>query len=645
MNKMICTICGAIIFSITLNLFGQDTENCFLDDFELKTAAIPPSVNSQKPAGPASVTVTVESDTLGKISQYVFGNAIAAWVGSRQTDQKVIDNTKLLNPSLIRFPGGSWADIFFWDGVPADVPDSVYDGTTYNGSTATKVQFWPQSGTGSWPTTTDQYYEFIQQVGTDGLITINYGYARYGLSDDPVAQAAHLAAEWVRYDDGRTKFWEIGNENAGPWEAGWFIDTAANKDGQPQIINGDLYGSHFKVFYDSMKAAADEIDVEIFIGAQILHYDGTSSWNIADRIWNEAVFREAGEYADFYVMHNYFSDASNVKTILEFAVSEPRKNIEFIRQDIINKDAQPKPVAITEYNIGFGGNAIIGTSYINGMQSVILISELIKNNFGLGARWLLVTGEGGMFYDGSDPNYEFHPHPDFYYLHFLRKFYGDHAIRATSSGPDILSYASKYSSGETAVVIVNKGESEAVVRIEPDAIGVGQNYYIYSFTGGTDNGNFSQNVYINSYGPNTNHWGPFNELSNIPADSYPIETEIKFASPGRSVQMILIEGGSNIISGNVETVPERPYSYKLFQNYPNPFNPITRIDYQLPARVRVTLRIYDITGREIETLVSERQNAGNHSVQFNGSNLPSGVYFYKIEAGEYQAAKKLLLVK
>ena len=88
-----------------------------------------------------------------------------------------------------------------------------------------------------------------------------------------------------------------------------------------------------------------------------------------------------------------------------------------------------------------------------------------------------------------------------------------------------------------------------------------------------------------------------------------------------------------------------PTSFILYQNYPNPFNPSTLIDYQLPAKVLVTLKVFDALGNEVETLVNGRQDAGNHSVQFNASNLPSGVYFYQIEAGKYREIRKLLLLK
>ena len=109
--------------------------------------------------------------------------------------------------------------------------------------------------------------------------------------------------------------------------------------------------------------------------------------------------------------------------------------------------------------------------------------------------------------------------------------------------------------------------------------------------------------------------------------------------------MILIEGGDIHLSVDDEANSEMPHAYRLSQNYPNPFNSSTRIDYQLPKTVLVVLKVFDVLGKEVETLVNERQNAGGYSVQFNASNLPSGVYFYRIEAGTYNDAQKLLLLR
>jgi M6 family metalloprotease-like protein len=88
-----------------------------------------------------------------------------------------------------------------------------------------------------------------------------------------------------------------------------------------------------------------------------------------------------------------------------------------------------------------------------------------------------------------------------------------------------------------------------------------------------------------------------------------------------------------------------PTSYKLSQNYPNPFNPATKINFALPKQGFVTLKVYDIIGREIKTLVNEVKQAGYYTVDFNGSSLASGVYFYRIQSGDFISVKRMVLVK
>jgi tetratricopeptide (TPR) repeat protein len=95
----------------------------------------------------------------------------------------------------------------------------------------------------------------------------------------------------------------------------------------------------------------------------------------------------------------------------------------------------------------------------------------------------------------------------------------------------------------------------------------------------------------------------------------------------------------------VNTLSSLPKEYSLSNNYPNPFNPATSISYELPKDSYVKVVIYDILGKEIQTLVAEQQNSGKYTVNFNASNLPSGMYFYTISAGSYTATKKMLLLK
>ncbi len=88
-----------------------------------------------------------------------------------------------------------------------------------------------------------------------------------------------------------------------------------------------------------------------------------------------------------------------------------------------------------------------------------------------------------------------------------------------------------------------------------------------------------------------------------------------------------------------------PIAYSLLQNYPNPFNPSTIIKYSVAKTSPVTLKVFDVLGREVETLVNEQQAAGNYSVTFNAGNLSSGVYFYRMQSGSFVQTKKLILIK
>ncbi len=90
---------------------------------------------------------------------------------------------------------------------------------------------------------------------------------------------------------------------------------------------------------------------------------------------------------------------------------------------------------------------------------------------------------------------------------------------------------------------------------------------------------------------------------------------------------------------------EIPSSFSLSQNYPNPFNPSTKINYQIKSREFVSLKIYDIQGNEVSTLVNKIMNAGTYEAQWNAADLPSGVYYYKLFSGNFSGTKKMILVK
>jgi hypothetical protein len=128
------------------------------------------------------------------------------------------------------------------------------------------------------------------------------------------------------------------------------------------------------------------------------------------------------------------------------------------------------------------------------------------------------------------------------------------------------------------------------------------------------------------------------------------DVRIKDLAGGLVVNQIVKKGGTiNITNNSINrlTVEEIdiPTEFKLLQNYPNPFNPETKIGYWLPVSSKVTLKIYDILGREIETLVDLTQDAGKYEVNWKASNYSSGVYFCHIIAGSNLSTMKMLLVK
>ena len=88
-----------------------------------------------------------------------------------------------------------------------------------------------------------------------------------------------------------------------------------------------------------------------------------------------------------------------------------------------------------------------------------------------------------------------------------------------------------------------------------------------------------------------------------------------------------------------------PQKFALHQNYPNPFNPVTTIQYALKQKEDVQLILYDILGKKVTTLVDKSQNAGWYSVEFDATNLASGVYIYRLQAGDFVRARKMIVVK
>lgn len=126
--------------------------------------------------------------------------------------------------------------------------------------------------------------------------------------------------------------------------------------------------------------------------------------------------------------------------------------------------------------------------------------------------------------------------------------------------------------------------------------------------------------------------------------------EFPYGGGNRSYTVLAVEDQDIPVFWYNDEEPETavngvPASYELAQNYPNPFNPVTSIKFAVPKSEMVSLNIYDITGRNVVELVNRKMEAGFYSVNFNAANLPSGIYFYRLSAGDFHAVKKMTLLK
>lgn len=149
-----------------------------------------------------------------------------------------------------------------------------------------------------------------------------------------------------------------------------------------------------------------------------------------------------------------------------------------------------------------------------------------------------------------------------------------------------------------------------------------------------------------SIGLNSTSTGNGNFLSVLSAGTNPLvsstvenDTIRQKPATGQIYRFTPPVSGISIISSEI------PGNYSLGQNYPNPFNPVTNIHFALPKSGYVRLGIYDALGREVESLVNEFKQAGSYSVDFSASKLSSGIYFYKIQSGDFSEVKKMILTK
>ena len=448
----------------------------FLDKWQPKTY-VAPDFTEGVVAGPTTTTVTADaSDVITKIPPQIFGHNANTWMGTFVDQPSFMTDITNLQPHIIRWPAGSGSDGYFWNAKPGAIPAGAPDKYMDKDGKLFDAWFGYGQTTDNWRASLSNYYDMLSRSNTKGIITVNYGFARYGISKNPVATAAHLEADWVRYDKGRTEYWEIGNENYADWEAGYRIDVSKNQDGQPEFLTGKLYAQHVKVYIDSMRKAAAEVGAIIKIGA-VIQESPTQSWqNNTTQTWNATLIPELANKADFYIAHNYitpYGQNSTAAIVLSSALTVPTQMMSFISSEIAKYGGTMKPIAFTEWNM-WAKDSKQQVSNTSGVFAVMVQAEAIKNKYGLAARWDLLNGwdsgnDHGLFSDGGsadDPRWN--PRPSFYHMYYFQKCIGDRlvssAVKSSSGSSPITAYSSTYTSGAGQRHIVECVRHPAVGR-------------------------------------------------------------------------------------------------------------------------------------------------------------------------------------
>jgi hypothetical protein len=606
----------------------------FISAWEPLSAFVPEYTDVQEVSDPVTVAVTVDcADTITRVSPYLFGDNANLWTGTMADNATLMKNLANRRMGLLRGPGGSTSDVFFWNrsSKPSDVPASL---VTDPSNTS-----WPWYGqrAESWTMHVDSFYSILGKAGVTGMITVNYGYARYGTSADPVAMAAHMAADWVRYDNGRTRFWEIGNEVFGSWEAGYRIDRSLNKDGQPEYITPQLYGQHCRVFIDSMRAAAAETGHEIRIGVVMVEAASTHA------TWNTAVAGQAGDIADFYVVHSYYTPwntNSDVATVLN-SYSGTGGYRTYVNNTVAAAGMPELPVALTEYNI-FAIGSGQAVSHANGMHAALVTGELIRTGFGAACRWDLANGwdngnDHGM-YSYNEPNIpNYTPHPAFYHLYYMKRHTGDVLLKSTITGaPGVTVISTAFGSGHLGATLVNTTRVRKVVRLNLKDYGAGERFYTYTLTG-SDGQDFSRKVYVNGAGGTLEAGGP-DDYESLKANSVVIGDEIRLVMPPLSAVYILVEPGTKHLAVNNEVTGITPQaSADEITLWPNPSTGSFTVK-ELPDHVR-RIEISDLRG---SVIMRKETGEGVRELTF-ASGLPPGLYLIAIFGDDYTVTKKLII--
>ena len=634
-------------------------QSYYLSEWQPKTfGGFPGYVDIDPPTGAPTVVLSIDfNDTLAIVPELIYGNNAVGWQKRSDDNPTRVRHYRNANLSILRFPGGNWSNDYFWDApFNRDLPDDI--GIMNEGDTE-PAQAAITTDDGGWKMTPVEYYALLDSVGAEGIISVNYSYARYGTSEDPVQRAADYAAEWVRHaniEHGMNiRYWEVGNENYGEWQGGYNVPGKG-------IITGEEYGRDFCVFAEAMRA----VDPTIYVGAVAV--EQPTNWNNDYRKWNERMFPEIADCADFLSVHVYFGSDRIQSDHARHVVSRVPHELDLIGTYVRNQwqsltGKEPIPLALTEFNMwhryGLASdgeyveeddpcdpdvNCYYTVGQLNSLVFALSFGKIIENRFALANAWDLKNGwEGGrdhgLLASEDEPGVEMDtPHGPFYTFYYFTRTFGDVMVKSQSSRRDVSVFASRFSSGEAGIVVVNPTEDDHIARIDVGRGVAGERYYLYEVQAEDPN---SRKIYINGETGTQEGGGP-EDYELVEAYSNIVDEDGMITVDARKwgAYYIVVENGRDALS-----VDSPGRSMESIALYPNPTTEWATLRATLAQPVDASVRIYDITGRLIRTISSGTESR-DHTLRIDAADLPTG--FYLVQAcfsDGTTATKKLTVVR
>lgn len=414
-----------------------------------------------KQEGGAAVAINVQPGrSIAPITPYHLGNNLSWWMGRDWAlDADRIAKAREAGIRFWRGMGGSSSDNYCWDNVYGPYKNAE-DG-----------EFRPRMNRPQ-DATTDDFIEICRQTQAEGILTANYGMARWGTLSD----ALLLAQSWVLHTNVEKQFkvrhWEIGNEVYGNWESGYKVK------GKPDL-SGDQYGRDFREYVKAMKA----IDKDIYVGAVAVNEDNGEEWT-GYKWWMKGMLPEAAPVADYLIWHEYFiwpfegadkkvKVISNEEIFAKSAsIGESVKKINAMVAKYGKRKA-PLPIALTEYNI-LNGNMPQTLQQINALFTAEVVGEAVKHGIVAANIWdwkngydsAYGGGDHAMLSDGEPGLPNATPRPTFYAFALMSRVFGDHMVESESGDSQVRAYATGYDGGGLGLVISN--EKSAAVALELD---------------------------------------------------------------------------------------------------------------------------------------------------------------------------------